>query len=54
VVRAALSRDDDYTAAGKPVCGWDDPAVSAYTLICRLAYGLTWRSARASGSVGSS
>jgi site-specific recombinase XerD len=28
--------------------------VSAYTLICRLAYGLTCRSARASCSVGSS
>lgn len=25
-VRAALSRDDDYAAAGKPVCDWDDPA----------------------------
>jgi hypothetical protein len=28
--------------------------VSAYTLICRLAYGLTCRSAGASCSVGSS
>jgi len=26
VVRAALARDDDYQAAGKPVCDWDDPA----------------------------
>jgi transposase len=26
VVRAALQRDDDYQAAGKPVCDWDDPA----------------------------
>jgi Transposase domain (DUF772)/Transposase DDE domain len=26
VVRAALARDDDYLAAGKPVCDWDDPA----------------------------
>jgi transposase len=26
VVRAALQRDDDYAAAGKPVCDWDDPA----------------------------
>src|SRR5918996_2045115 len=26
VVRAALARDDDYAAAGKPVCDWDDPA----------------------------
>jgi hypothetical protein len=25
VVRAALQRDDDYAAAGKPVCDWDDP-----------------------------
>jgi hypothetical protein len=25
VVRAALARDDDYAAAGKPVCDWDDP-----------------------------
>ena len=25
-VRAALSRDDDYAAAGKPPCDWDDPA----------------------------
>jgi transposase len=25
-VRAALARDDDYAAAGKPVCDWDDPA----------------------------
>lgn len=25
-VRAALARADDYTAAGKPVCDWDDPA----------------------------
>jgi Transposase DDE domain/Transposase domain (DUF772) len=24
-VRAALVRDDDYQAAGKPVCDWDDP-----------------------------
>jgi hypothetical protein len=26
VVRAALARDDDYQAAGKPVCDWDDQA----------------------------
>jgi hypothetical protein len=25
-VRAALVRDDDYQAPGKPVCDWDDPA----------------------------
>jgi hypothetical protein len=25
-VRVALARDDDYQAAGKPVCDWDDPA----------------------------
>jgi hypothetical protein len=25
-VRAALSREDDYQQAGKPVCDWDDPA----------------------------
>jgi Transposase DDE domain/Transposase domain (DUF772) len=25
-VRAALVREDDYQAAGKPVCDWDDPA----------------------------
>jgi hypothetical protein len=25
-VRAALQRDDDYAAAGKPVCDWDDAA----------------------------
>ena len=25
-VRAVLSRDDDYVAAGKPVCDWDDAA----------------------------
>jgi hypothetical protein len=25
LVRAALVRDDDYAAAGKPVCDWDDP-----------------------------
>jgi hypothetical protein len=24
-VRSALRRDDDYQAAGKPVCDWDDP-----------------------------
>jgi hypothetical protein len=24
-LRARLRRDDDYTAAGKPVCAWDDP-----------------------------
>ena len=24
-LRAVLVRDDDYTAAGKPVCDWDDP-----------------------------
>ena len=24
-MRAVLVRDDDYTAAGKPVCYWDDP-----------------------------
>jgi Transposase DDE domain/Transposase domain (DUF772) len=24
VVRSALARDDDYVAAGKPVCDWDD------------------------------
>jgi Transposase DDE domain len=24
-VRAVLTRDDDYLAAGKPVCDWDDP-----------------------------
>jgi hypothetical protein len=26
LVRAALARDDDYVAAGKPVCDWDDAA----------------------------
>jgi Transposase DDE domain len=26
LVRVALARDDDYQAAGKPVCDWDDPA----------------------------
>jgi hypothetical protein len=26
LVRAALARDDDYAAAGKPVCDWDDAA----------------------------
>jgi hypothetical protein len=26
LVRAALARDDDYAAAGKPVCDWEDPA----------------------------
>jgi hypothetical protein len=26
LVRAALARDDDYQAAGKPVCDWEDPA----------------------------
>jgi transposase len=26
LVRARLERDDDYVAAGKPVCDWDDPA----------------------------
>jgi hypothetical protein len=26
VVRAALQRDDDYAAAGKPVCDWEDAA----------------------------
>ncbi|HZA85225.1 MAG TPA: IS1182 family transposase [Actinomycetes bacterium] len=25
LVRAALARDDDYAAAGKPICDWDDP-----------------------------
>ena len=25
LVRSALAREDDYTAAGKPVCDWDDP-----------------------------
>jgi Tetratricopeptide repeat len=25
-MRAALARDDDYQAAGKPVCDWDDQA----------------------------
>jgi hypothetical protein len=25
LVRTALARDDDYLAAGKPVCDWDDP-----------------------------
>jgi hypothetical protein len=25
-VRAALRRDDDYAAPGKPPCDWDDPA----------------------------
>jgi Transposase DDE domain/Transposase domain (DUF772) len=25
LVRAALERDDDYAAAGKPVCDWEDP-----------------------------
>jgi hypothetical protein len=25
-VRALLTRDDDYAAAGKPVCDWDDAA----------------------------
>jgi hypothetical protein len=25
VVRADLQRKDDYAAAGKPVCDWDDP-----------------------------
>lgn len=25
-VRAVLERDDDYSAAGKPPCDWDDPA----------------------------
>jgi hypothetical protein len=26
LVRAALARDDDYQAAGKPICDWEDPA----------------------------
>ena len=26
LVRAVLARDDDYQAAGKPVCDWEDPA----------------------------
>jgi hypothetical protein len=26
LVRGALQRDDDYVAAGKPVCDWEDPA----------------------------
>jgi Transposase DDE domain/Transposase domain (DUF772) len=26
LVRSALAREDDYAAAGKPVCDWDDPA----------------------------
>ena len=26
VLRAVLARDDDYIAAGKPVCDYDDPA----------------------------
>jgi hypothetical protein len=26
LVRSALHRDDDYAAAGKPVCDWEDPA----------------------------
>jgi hypothetical protein len=25
LVRPALQRDDDYVAAGKPVCDWEDP-----------------------------
>ena len=29
VLRAVLTRDDDYTAAGKPVCDYDDPAARA-------------------------
>jgi hypothetical protein len=29
VLRAALTRDDDYLTAGKPVCDWDDPVERA-------------------------
>jgi hypothetical protein len=29
VLRAVLVRDDDYTAVGKPVCDYDDPAARA-------------------------
>jgi Transposase DDE domain/Transposase domain (DUF772) len=29
VVRSALGRDDDYAAAGKPVCDWEDQAARA-------------------------
>ena len=28
-LRAVLTRDDDYLAAGKPVCDWDDPVERA-------------------------
>jgi hypothetical protein len=35
-VRAVLSRDDDYSWAGKPVCDWDDP-VAREALVDDLA-----------------
>jgi hypothetical protein len=35
-VRAVLSRDDDYTRAGKPTCDWDDP-VAREALVDDLA-----------------
>lgn len=35
-VRAVLKRDDDYSAAGKPVCEWDD-AVAREALVDALA-----------------
>lgn len=35
-LRAVLTRDDDYTSAGKPVCDWDD-AVARVELVDALA-----------------
>src|SRR6266508_2468577 len=35
LVRSALQRDDDYQAAGKPVCDWDD-AVAREQLVAEL------------------
>jgi IS5 family transposase len=35
-LRAVLVRDDDYRAAGKPICDWDDP-VAREALVAELA-----------------
>src|SRR5438093_1237371 len=44
-VRQVLTRDDDYAAAGKPPCDWDDPAarealVDALVRDCQAVLGV--------------
>lgn len=52
-LRAVLVRDDDYTAAGKPVCDWDDPTTgpcwSARSRSARSHASICWTARNSPG-----